>query len=267
MSSSATGRPAVDYDRIAPTYDERYGDNARTGTQVALQAVVRDRAERLGRAPRVLESGCGTGKWLADLAEAGGEAYGLDASAGMLEQAWQRPARLRLVQGRAGQLPYAARSFDLVYAVNAIHHFGSPRGFISEARRLLRPVGKLAVVGMDPHGHKERWYGYRYFKGAYETDLARFPSWQQVQEWMAEEGLRGLSCREVERYSGTFVGRAVLDDPFLRKHASSQLALLSEDAYRTGLRRIKDALAHAEARGETLTFTVDTPLAMIVGHT
>jgi len=41
---------------------------------------------------------------------------------------------------------------------------------------------------------------------------------------------------------------------------------LSEAAYRAGLRRIDAALDEAEARGETLTFTVDTDLAMIVGH-
>jgi hypothetical protein len=41
---------------------------------------------------------------------------------------------------------------------------------------------------------------------------------------------------------------------------------LSQEAYNAGLRRIRDALAQAEARGETLTFPVDNPLAMIEGQ-
>jgi hypothetical protein len=131
---------------------------------------------------------------------------------------------------------------------------------------VLRPGGRLAVIGMDPHGREASWYAYRYFEGAYETDLARFPSWAEVEAWMAEEGLRDVSRRIVDHYGGTHAGRAVLADPFLRKDASSQLALLSEAAYRDGLRRIEAALAEAEARGETLMFAVDTDLALIEGR-
>jgi SAM-dependent methyltransferase len=192
--------------------------------------------------------------------------YGLDLSEGMLAQAGKRTGELRLVRGRAGRLPFQSATFDLVYAVNAIHHYREPRRFVAEARRVLRPSGRLAVIGMDPHGQKESWYVYRYFEGVYETDLARFPTWEEIQGWMAEEGLTGVSCRIVDHYGGTTVGRAVLDDPFLQQHATSQLALLSEEAYRAGLRRIEDALDRAEARGETLTFLVDTDLAMIVGN-
>jgi SAM-dependent methyltransferase len=237
---------------------------------VALRALASALGEALGRRPRVLEAGCGTGKWLADLSSAdkaaAGEVYGLDFSAGMLAQAQRRTAALCLVRGRAGQLPFADSTFDLVYCVNAIHHFDAPRAFISEARRLLRPGGRLAVIGMDPHGRKESWYVYRYFEGVYETDLARFPAWHEVAGWMVQEGLTGVSRTIVEHYGGTHRGCAVLDDPFLRQSSCSQLALLSEEAYRAGLRRIKTALAKAEARGETLTFTVDTDLAMIEGR-
>jgi hypothetical protein len=83
---------------------------------------------------------------------------------------------------------------------------------------------------------------------------------------MAEEGLANVSCRIVDHYGGTMAGRAVLDDPFLRQNSCSQLALLSETDYQAGQQRIRDALDAAEARGETLTFTVDTNLALIVGQ-
>jgi SAM-dependent methyltransferase len=169
-----------------------------------------------------------------------------------------------LLRGRAAQLPFSHATFDLVYCVNAIHHFDHPRAFISEARRLLRPGGRLAVIGMDPHGRRESWYVYRYFHGVYETDLRRFPSWAEIAGWMSAEGL-AVECRIVERIWDPKTGREVLDDPFLRKNSCSQLALLSEEAYQAGLRRIRAALDRAEAAGETLTFSVDTPLAMISG--
>src|SRR5690606_41437098 len=52
-------------------------------------------------AQNVLEAGCGTGRWLADLAAPGRALYGLDASRGMLHGAAQRGGRLNLVHGRA----------------------------------------------------------------------------------------------------------------------------------------------------------------------
>jgi SAM-dependent methyltransferase len=154
----------------------------------------------------------------------------------------------------------------MVYCVNAIHHFGAPRAFIAEARRLLRPGGKLAVVGMDPRGQNRRWYVYRYFRGVYEGDLRRFPSWGTVVDWMVEEGLSDVECRQVERIRSQRVGREVLDDPFLQKDACSQLALLSDGRYAAGLRRIEGALRRAERAGETLTFVTDLFLAMVVGQ-
>jgi ubiquinone/menaquinone biosynthesis C-methylase UbiE len=251
----------VDYDRLAPTYDARYAASKRSGTGEALRALVAAR-----RAARVLEVGCGTGHWLRELSSLVSFACGLDLSSGMLRQARVKALGLGLLRGRAAQLPLPGAAFDLVYCVNAIHHFGSPRTFVAEAARVLRPGGTLALIGMDPHGQRERWYVYRYFEGVYERDVARFPSWDTVMDWMAAEGFVGRECRIVERLGGDLIGRAVLDHPFLRKASCSQLALLSDEAYAAGLRRIEAALDGAEARGDEVVFPVDTPLAMIRGQ-
>jgi ubiquinone/menaquinone biosynthesis C-methylase UbiE len=249
----------VDYDRIAPSYNQRYGENERSGTAAALVSLAND-----VQAKRVLEVGCGTGHWLAELKPHVSEVYGLDLSTGMLCHA-RETAPAGLVRGRAGQLGLSSASFDLVYCVNAIHHFDQPRTFVAEARRLLRPGGVLAVIGMDPRANPA-WYAYHYFEGVYETDLERFPSWGKIIDWMVASGFSNVSCRVVDRYSGIKVGREVLDDPFLKKDSSSQLALLSDDAYARGIRRIEVALDEAEAAGVDLLFHVDTELEMLAGH-
>jgi SAM-dependent methyltransferase len=182
----------------------------------------------------------------------------------MLLQAQQRDAPLCLAQGRASRLAFPA-AFDLVYCVNAIHHFQEPRTFVEEARRLLRPNGALAVIGMDPRAHRDRWYIYDYFENTYEIDLARMPSWGAVTDWMVAAGLTRLEWRLVEHIVDCKVGPAVLDDPFLKKEAVSQLALLTNEAYEAGLRRIESALAAAKAAGETLSFPTDLLLGMMVG--
>ena len=254
-------RPRVDYDRIASGYDRRFAGDGTPGVAAALQALAGE-----VRAERILEVGCGTGHWLEGLRPFGCALYGLDLSAGMLQQARRRRGPLHLVKGRAGRLPFPDSHFDLVYCVNALHHFDEPRGFVHEAWRLLRPDGRLAVVGNDPCTAEDRWYIYEYFAGTYETDLARFPVWDTVRDWMAEAGFARIVWQPVEEIHDPKLGRAVLDDPFLQKDAVSQLALLSDEAYAAGLRRIEAALDAAEAAGETAIFAADLTLGMMSGR-
>ena len=252
----------VDYDRIAPGFDRRYtvGSEQR-GIAAALLAVA-----ETGYAARILEVGCGTGYWLASLRPAVDHLYGLDLSAGMLVQARSREERFTLARGRACQLPFADACADMVYCVNAIHHFQRQRDFVFEARRLLRPGGTLVVTGMDPRAHRHRWYIYDYFVGTYETDLDRFPSWGTVMDWMVEAGFEGIEWKLVERIEDQKVGRGVFADPFLQKDACSQLALLTDEAYAAGLRRIAAALTEAEAGGASITFPTDLWQAMLIGR-
>ncbi len=256
----------VDYDRIAPGFDRRYtvGSEQR-GIAAALLAMAEARAPTGGAdAVRILEVGCGTGYWLASLRPATAQLYGLDLSAGMLAQARSREEQLALARGRACQLPFADACTDLVYCVNAIHHFQRQRDFVFEARRLLRPGGTLVVTGMDPRAHRHRWYIYDYFAGTYETDLDRFPSWGTVMDWMVEAGFERIKWRPVERIEDHKVGREVFSDPFLQKDSCSQLTLLTDEGYAAGLRRIAAALSEAE--GASLTFATDLLQAMLVGR-
>ncbi|MCL7452568.1 MAG: class I SAM-dependent methyltransferase [Anaerolineae bacterium] len=250
----------VDYDRIAAGYDRRFVMGDTQGVAEALSALAQGLSAR-----RILEAGCGTGRWLVALRPITRRVNGLDLSAGMLGRARQREDLRRLVRGRASRLPFSTAQFDLVYCVNALHHFQSPRGFVHEARRLLRPGGALAVATMDPRLLRERWYVYEYFRGTYETDVARFPSWGTILDWMAGAGFERIQWQPVEQVVDEKAGRAVLDDYFLEKDACSQLSLLSDEEYAAGLRRIEAAVAGAEARGETATFAVDLFFAMVIG--
>ena len=254
------GDKRVDYDRIAAQYNRRFQGEGQRGTATALQ----DLAHQYN-AERILEVGCGTGRWLADLRSATPALFGLDLSAGMLHEAQERDPQMGLVRGQAGQLPFPNATFDLIYCVNAIHHFQGQAEFVQQAARLLRPGGQLAVVGMDPRQQRDKWYVYDYFPGTYPADLERFPSWGQVMDWMVAAGLIEISWRLVERIYDPKQGRRVLSDPFLEKNAASQLALLSDQEYAAGIKRIQRALAKAEAAGDNLVFPVEILSYMLVG--
>ncbi|HWR49162.1 MAG TPA: methyltransferase domain-containing protein, partial [Pseudonocardiaceae bacterium] len=80
--------------------------------------------------------------------------YGLDLSQDQIERATrlnaellaQQPGRLMLQQGSALKLPYAGEKFDKCYSVEAAQHFEDLAAFASEAHRVLKPGGRLAVT-------------------------------------------------------------------------------------------------------------------------
>ncbi len=264
---------AVNYDLVAPTYNRRFDNQEERPIGSALVELA-----RLSGTARALEIGCGTGRWLADLLASQvvspGELVGLDRSAGMLLQAGNRQIGLRIVQGVAEALPFPSESFDLVYCVNALHHFDRPEQFIQQAFRLLQPGGLLAVIGMDPRNFlgssdrpaRARWYIYEFFEGTLATDLRRFPSWGRVLDWMIAAGFPSARLQTVEHVRDSKVGAAVWSDPFLAKNSTSQLILLSDEAYQLGLDHIRSALSAAEAANQNLTFPVDLLIDMLVAR-
>ena len=250
----------VNYDRLAATYDQRYSGEASDAKEEAL----RNLAHALN-ASRVLEVGCGTGHWLECLAPVAPLLYGLDPSRGMLGEAQKHEIPASFVRGYARALPLRSEALDLLFCVNAIHHFADQQAFVSEAFRVLQPGGCMAVLGGDPHGQRGSWYVYHYFEDAYDTDLARFSAWGTLATWLAEAGFERIALEEVVHINDPKRGRDVLRDPYLQKKACSQLALLSDEAYATGLLRMEAALRQAEEKGETLLFPSEFTISMLTG--
>jgi ubiquinone/menaquinone biosynthesis C-methylase UbiE len=96
---------------------------------------------------RVLDLGCGAGEFTAIAAEAGGGVVGVDVAQAALTRARQRlPGQdLRLVEIGA-PLPFADCSFDLVWASEVIEHIADTARWLSEARRVLTPRGRLLIT-------------------------------------------------------------------------------------------------------------------------
>ncbi|PWJ53705.1 Methyltransferase domain-containing protein [Quadrisphaera granulorum] len=103
----------------------------------------------------LLDLGCGPGTITVDLAErvAPGRVVGLDAAAGVLEEASalaeRRGAAVEWVTGDALALPFADASFDVVHAHQVLQHVADPVGVLREMARVLRPGGVLAVRDVD----------------------------------------------------------------------------------------------------------------------
>src|SRR5262249_8596659 len=149
---------------------------------------------------------------------------------------------------------------------NALHHFTQKEAFIRESARVLRPGGTLAVIGMDPHGRHDSWYIYDYFHGTHEVDLERFPAVLQIRAWMSDAGYSAIHDCVIERIQDHHQGRDVLNHSVLQKNGTSQLILLSDEAYSAGLAKLKADLQEAEDQGKTLVFLEDIALVMTTGQ-
>jgi malonyl-CoA O-methyltransferase len=249
------------YNAVSCTYDRRYEINPLSGVAGALRDLIAEIGVRRG-----LEVGCGTGHWLKTLAPHVGLIIGLDSSSGMLHQACAPTGPVELVCGSADFLPFAGSSFDLIFVVNALHHFADKQGFIERARYLLRPGGALAIIGLDVPSAIGHWVIYDYFPETIQYDQSRFPLWEQVQSWMQAAGLAVQPLRTVEQISYVKRGRGVLDDHFIQRHGASQFMSLTDAQYQAGIDRIKLAIARAEARGEEAIFNSELQLKMTVGR-
>jgi ubiquinone/menaquinone biosynthesis C-methylase UbiE len=245
----------VDYDAIASAYDRRYQHNDFAGIESAVTSFV---GPKLGA--RVVEVGCGTGRWLRLLRASGIPVAGVDASFGMLTHA-QPP----VLQAVAEQLPCTGRSIDRVFCINAFHHFSEKVAFLGEARRVLRPGGRLMTIGLDPHRGIDRWYIYDYFESALELDRRRYVRTNQIQEWMRAVGFTDCVAHEVQHLRVSIDARTALQQGRLDKSATSQLSLQTDGEYQYGLERIQRDIQMAEARGDSLDLKADLRLYATYG--
>ncbi|WP_165235079.1 class I SAM-dependent methyltransferase [Aquisphaera insulae] len=150
---------------------------------------------------RVLDLGCGKGRFTRAIQRRGATVFGVDIAAAMLAEAHGLPR----VRASARRLPFGDGSFDCAIAVEVLEHM-DPAGCeacIREARRVLKPGGILAIVDKNVAALSARrpW-----LPSAAEKRLDElrgrwmYPAWGPVRErWFWPSQLRRLLEREFER--------------------------------------------------------------------
>ena len=104
----------------------------------------------------VIDIGCGEGQMARALAKLGADVTGYDPFIEGTEPAVHGAGRVRLVRASADAIPEPDQSADLVLFIFSLHHVPGTKlqGALAEARRILRPSGRLYVaepLAQGPH--------------------------------------------------------------------------------------------------------------------
>ncbi len=107
---------------------------------------------------RLLEAGTGRGHLALNLARLGYRLVSFDQSAEQLEFARQNleahglAGLVEFRQEDGENLSFADNSFDIIFAVNLVHHLKNPYRVLDELRRVLAPSGKLVISDFNERG-------------------------------------------------------------------------------------------------------------------
>ena len=130
---------------------------------------------------RGIEIGVGSGRFAGPL----GVQVGVDPSPAMLVYAAARG--IEVVQGTAENLPFVAGSFDHAMVVTTICFVDSPAGMLAEARRVLKPGGRLVIGFIDRESALGQDYLAHQAENVFYRD-ATFYSSDEVAQLLLETG-------------------------------------------------------------------------------
>ncbi len=183
-----------------------------------LSRLVEAARARLGdlRGRRALDIATGGGHTARALTEAGAAVTASDLTPAMLAAAEAHlrealpAAELRFVAAAAEALPFEDAAFDIVTCRIAAHHFGEPRTFLAEARRVLAPGGVFLLVdNIAPEDQRLGEAMNQVERLRDPTHVEAYPVSTWVR-WVAEAGLEPVLLERFWRFKelGSWLRRA-----------------------------------------------------------
>jgi len=135
---------------------------------------------------RVLDIGCGKGFQIFELTQVlpGLEVRGIDVSSYAIEHA--HPDMKHLIdRGSAAQLPYADKSFDLVFSINTLHNLHNHD--LDRALREMERVGKQKYLCVESYRDEVEKANLLYW----QVTCEQFNSPEDWEWWFKQSGYTG----------------------------------------------------------------------------
>jgi len=114
---------------------------------------------------KVLDLGCGNGRWFRLFQEKKVNYIGVDSSERLIEIAKKKYPEAKFQAADALHLPFPNNFFDKIYSIAVLHHIpseGLRLGFLKEIRRVLKPEGLLILTVWKLQQRKEIFLLFKY---------------------------------------------------------------------------------------------------------
>ena len=98
---------------------------------------------------RILEVGCGTGRFMAKCLEAGHEVHGLDPSPSMIIKCRQKTSRFEKVYyylGEGAKLPFKDNEFNIVYSIRTLNQVSSKSYALNMLHEMIRVCSNDGII-------------------------------------------------------------------------------------------------------------------------
>ena len=222
----------MNYDLLAADY----AANRRVHPGILAQLIA---AAEGSQAQTIVDMGCGTGNYAAAVQEAKGPAgicvLGVEPSYGMLAYAHARG--IDVCQGQAEAIPLATAAVNLLFSVDVAHHVRAVPAYFAEARRVLRPCGRLCTATDSEQIIASRRPLAAYWPETIASELERYHPIPRLKQWMEGAGFQAVYEEEVE------FSYLLHDAEPYRSRAYSTLQRIGDEAWRRGLARLEADLA------------------------
>jgi len=195
--------PLPDRREISSFYPKQYYGEVQAKFEPVVEFLVRWVASRHVRSlirglrpgARVLDMGCGRGVLLSGLLAAGCETHGVEISRDAVAGIDPR-ARIRIAS-RLAEAGYPDRHFDLVVLWHVLEHLPDPVETLREARRILKPGGRLVIAVPNYSSLQSQVFGERWFHLDLPRHLFHFPC-AALKRLLHRQG---FSCRSWHHFS------------------------------------------------------------------
>lgn len=97
----------------------------------------------------LLDAGCGSGMFSSMAISTGAQVIGIDAATGLLDLARIRNPKNNFLEEDLEAMPFIENSFHVVTGFNSFQYAGNFEKAIAEAKRVLKPGGRLVMAIWD----------------------------------------------------------------------------------------------------------------------